>query len=64
MGEFKVLIDGNIVTFLNYDDIPQRFDNIVSFKPHMIPGPHTEEEHQINSLWDGKLQLLMERELK
>jgi hypothetical protein len=64
MDEFKVLINGRIVVFNNYDDIPMEFDNLISFKPHVIPSPHTEEEHQINSVWNGKLQLLMERELK
>jgi hypothetical protein len=42
MDEFKVLINGNIVVFNNYDDIPMEFDNLISFKPYVIPSPHTE----------------------
>ena len=31
-GEYKIMINREIVTFTNYDDIPETFDKIISFK--------------------------------
>lgn len=61
---FKILLDGKVVEYQNFDDIPQEFDNVISFKPDFIPPPHTPEEHDINSVWETKLKELMSRERK
>jgi len=64
IGEFKVLKGGKILTFTNYDDILQEVDNVISFKPDWPEPPHTEEEHEIMSVYNDKLQELMKREQK
>jgi len=63
-GEYKVLKDGKILKYDNYDDIPQEFDNVISYKPDWPEPPHTEEEHAIMAVYNDKLQELMKREKK
>lgn len=61
-GEFIVLIDGNLCTFTNYEDIPEVFDNLIKFKPDPLKEPHTEQQHEEIDEWNNKLQYLMEKE--
>ncbi len=61
-GEFVVLIDGELHTFKNYEDIPETFDNLIKFKPNPIEPPHTEHQHSEIDEWNNKLQKLMEKE--
>lgn len=63
-GEYKVLKGGKILKYDNYDDIPQEFDNVISYKPDWPEPPHTEEEHAIMAVYNDKLQELMKREKK
>jgi len=63
-GEYKILKDGKILKYDNYDDIPQEFDNVISYKPDWPEPPHTEEEHAIMAVYNDKLQELMKREKK
>ncbi len=62
MHEFVILLNGKKMVYNNFEDIPKKFDNLIKFKPYHIPGPHTEEEHEINAQWLGKLKELMKRE--
>jgi hypothetical protein len=62
MAEFVVLKDGVLLTFENYDDIPEKFDNLIKFIPDYNEGPHSHEEHEEISLWNEKLKNLMKRE--
>ena len=60
--EFVILIDGKLVTFDRYEDIPEKFENVIKFLPYFPPGPHTEEQHEEIDKWNDKLQELMRRE--
>ena len=64
MHEFVILLNGELKTYNNFEDIPKKFDNLIKFNPYHIPGPHTEEEHEINAQWLGKLKELMTRETR
>jgi hypothetical protein len=67
MAEFQFLIDGKLVTYDRYEDIPETFDHVIKFLPDN-PEPegedsnHTEEQHEAMSVWNGRLQKLMEKE--
>jgi len=62
--EFVILEGIELKTYHNFKDIPIEFDNVISFKPCIPDGPHTEEQHiEINS-WNDKLKELMKRERK
>tara|TARA_B100000927_G_scaffold278143_1_gene260517 strand:- start:7539 stop:7742 length:204 start_codon:yes stop_codon:yes gene_type:complete len=62
MHEFVIMIDGKLQTFNNYEDIPNKFDHVIKFRPHVPEGPHTEEQHEEIEQWNTKLQRLMEIE--
>lgn len=60
--EFVVLINGELKTYHNYDDIPEKIDNVIKFIPEVPDAPHNEHEHEEIESWNNKLQKLMERE--
>ena len=62
MAEFQFIINGEMVTFDNYEDVPDEFDHVIKFIPDVIPEPHTEEEHEEMAQWNTRLQKLMEKE--
>ena len=62
MAEFQFLIDGNLVTYDRYEDIPETFDHVIKFIPDIPPEPHTEDEHAEMALWNIRLQQLVEKE--
>lgn len=64
MHKFVILNNGILETYSNFDDIPEKFDNVIEFNPVIIPPPHTEEEHKINAQWEIKFKELMKRETK
>jgi hypothetical protein len=64
MHEFILLIDGKQKTFRNYEDIPEKFDHVIKFLPEIPDGPHSEEQHEEIGLWNSKLQILIQREIK
>ena len=61
-GEFKILINNQIQTFVNYNDIPLKFTNLISFKPYYPPGPHTPEQHKEIEKYSFYLNALLRRE--
>ncbi len=67
MAEFQFIINGELTTFDNYEDIPNEFDHVIKFLPD-IPEPegedgeHTEEQHIEMAAWNTRLQKLMEKE--
>lgn len=63
-GEFVILVGSELVTYDNYDDIPIKFDNLISFKPDALEPPHSEEDHKEMETYNTKLQELMKRETK
>ena len=62
MAEFQFIINGELVTFDKYEDIPEKFEHVIKFLPDIIPEPHTEEEHEEMAQWNTRLQKLMEKE--
>ena len=62
MAEFQFIINGELVTFDKYEDVPEEFEHVIKFLPDVIPEPHTEEEHEEMAQWNTRLQKLMEKE--
>lgn len=60
--EFVILIDDKLKTYHHFDDIPEKFDNLIKFVPEIPDGPHTHEEHTEIEVWNEKLKELMKRE--
>ena len=62
MAEFQFIVNGELITYDKYEDIPEKFEHIIKFIPDIPEEPHTEEEHDELSLWNERLQELMEKE--
>ena len=62
MAEFQFIINGELVLYDKYEDIPEDFEHVIRFVPDMPEDPHTEEEHAEMALWNTRLQKLMEKE--
>jgi hypothetical protein len=60
--EFVLLINGELKTYTNYEDIPETFDNVIKFIPEIPNEPHSQNEHDEIEKWNERLQLLMEKE--
>jgi hypothetical protein len=60
-----VILDNNILkTYNKYEDIPEYFDNVIKFLPHIPEPPHTHEQHEEIDAWNDKLKELLKRERK
>ena len=57
-GHFIIRDNDKILEFKNYEDIPQSFDNVISFEPTPPEPPHTEEEHEEMATYNDKLKEL------
>jgi len=65
MNHEFVILDGNqLKSYDRFENIPLEFDNLISFKPCIPEGPHTEEQHDEINSWNDKLKELMKRERK
>lgn len=65
MAEFVFKMhDNSLVKFDDWDKIPSnfKFKHVIKFLPDMIPEPHDDHEHEEMSLWNERLQTLMEKE--
>ncbi len=62
MHKFVIKEKGKLVTYTQYDEIPNEFDHVIEFAPEVPPEPHTEEQHEEIEQWNTKLQELMKRE--
>ena len=62
MAEFQIIVDGELVLYDKYEDIPEKFDHVIRFIPDIPPEPHTEDDHDEMALWNIRLQELMEKE--
>ena len=60
--EFVVLLNGQLITYTQYEDIPESFDNLIRFVPEIPEAPHTHDQHEEIDSWNHKLQELMKRE--
>ena len=67
MAEFQFIINGELVIFDKYEDIPDEFEHVIKFihdlpEPEGEDGNHTEEQHEELAKWNDRLQELMEKE--
>jgi len=67
MAEFQFIVNGELVTYDKYEDIPETFDHVIKFlpdnpEPEGDNGNHTEEQHKAMAVWNVRLQELMEKE--
>ena len=60
--EFIVLVDGSLLTFNKFEDIPEKIDNIIKFLPEIPQAPHTPNQHEEMDEWHTKLKELLDRE--
>lgn len=56
------MVNGELNTYTEYEDIPETFDHVIEFSPEVPPPPHTEEQHEEIDKWNFRLQALMEKE--
>lgn len=61
-GQFVVKVGTSLLEFSDYNNIPDKFDNVISFKPEYPSSPHSEEDHAYIETFDSKLKELMKRE--
>ena len=61
-GEFIIKIGEKLITYTDYDDIPNTFDHVIKFDPDWPEPPHTQEDHDLMEVFNDKLQVLMEIE--
>jgi len=59
---FVVMIDGELNTYDQYEQIPDQFEHVIEFRPEIPPEPHTNEQHQEIELWLPRFFRLMEIE--
>ena len=63
--EFTFLIDKKLVTFTEWEDIPEKFDHVIRFLPDV---PHEEVDHSdgapAGGIWSDRLHKLVEKERK
>jgi len=60
--EFIILLNGELKTYTRYEDIPDKFDNLIKFLPRTPEPPHTHEQHEEIDSWMDRLQELLKRE--
>jgi hypothetical protein len=63
-GKFVILLDGEIVTYNRFDQIPDQFDNLIEFRPDEPPSPHSHEDHELLATFNDKFKELMSRETR
>ena len=62
MAEFQFIVNGELVTYDSWENIPEEFEHVIKFIPDTPPEPHTEDEHAEIEIWNTRLQQLMEKE--
>ena len=61
--EFVILVNGELITYTKYEDIPEIFDNVIRFVPEIPEPPHTHDQQEEIDSWNNKLKELMKREI-
>jgi len=62
MAEFQFIVNGELITYDKYENIPEDFEHVIKFLPDVIPEAHTEEQHEEMAQWNIRLLELMEKE--
>ena len=63
MGVFKIIHNGELKTYNDYDKIPEKIDNVVSFAPYPLDYGDDIDQKTMNTVNHYKLLKLMEREV-
>ena len=58
-GEYLIMVAGELITYTDYDDIPDTFEHVIKFIPDWPESPHTQEDHDYMETFNDKLQVLM-----
>lgn len=61
-SEFVLMVNGELRSYERWEDIPEKFDHVIKFKPHWPEPPHTAEQHAEIESWLPRFQELMRRE--
>ena len=61
VGEFVIKRNKKLERYDKFDDIPNSFEHLISFKPDYPEPPHTEEQHEEMSTYQSKLRELLNR---
>ena len=61
IGEFVIKRNKKLERYNKFDDIPNSFEHLISFKPDYPQPPHTEEQHEEISTYQSKLKELLSR---
>ncbi len=56
------MIDSELHTYDQYEQIPDQFDHVIEFQPEIPPEPHTEKQHHEIDSWVPRFRRLMEIE--
>jgi hypothetical protein len=64
IGIFKIRVGEDILTFTDTEDLPDSYDNLISFKPDERPSPHTEEDHEYHESFTRIFNEILKRETK
>ena len=54
MAEFQFIINGELVTFDKYEELPEEFEHVIKFIPDIPLPPHTQEDHDELAKWDDR----------
>jgi hypothetical protein len=60
--QFVILRNGILETYNKYEEIPEKFDNLIKFLPDIPDGPHTHEQHEEIDSWNERLKELLKKE--
>ncbi len=60
-GKFKVLIDGEVKKYTNYNDIPEKIDDVIQCLFDVPEPPHTDEQHEEMEQHVSKINELVKR---
>lgn len=61
-GVFVLIVNGELKTFYDYNDIPEDFDHVIKFMPDVPPSPHSHDQHEEMEKWTDLLQQLVAKE--
>ena len=61
-GEFIIRMNKELITYNQFEDIPEKIGAVIKFLPDYPPEPHTEKEHQLIATFVDKLKELASRE--
>ena len=61
-GTFKIRIGREVLTYGDYSQIPDSFDNLIAFEPDFPEPPHTVTDHVYMASFADAFKELMKRE--